>query len=219
MVNAASEVFIARGYRLTQMADIAQAIGVAKGTLYVYVESKEALFSLCLRNANRDEPIKQPDSLPVRTPARGELTAWVTDQFRKTADHPKLRAALATDRTDDPRGELESILCELYDVLENNHRSIKLIDRAIDHPELGAYWQSKGRVATRTRLADYIESRVEAGQFRNLPDFRLAARLVIEVISTWAMHIKWDPAPEEFDPSAARANAIAFLMHGLLLDA
>ncbi len=71
MVRAASEVFIARGYRLTQMADVAEAIGIAKGTLYVYVESKEALFALCLRHADRQGPVKQPDTLPVPAPARG----------------------------------------------------------------------------------------------------------------------------------------------------
>ena len=37
LIRAATEVFIARGYRLTQMADVAEAVGVAKGTLYGYV--------------------------------------------------------------------------------------------------------------------------------------------------------------------------------------
>ena len=43
LVRAATGVFIARGYRLTQMSDVAEAVGVAKGTLYGYVESKDAL--------------------------------------------------------------------------------------------------------------------------------------------------------------------------------
>ncbi|MEL6348325.1 MAG: helix-turn-helix domain-containing protein [Myxococcota bacterium] len=54
LVRAATAVFIARGYRLTQMADIAEAAGVAKGTLYRYVESKDALLEQCLWHA--DEP-------------------------------------------------------------------------------------------------------------------------------------------------------------------
>ncbi len=29
LISAATEVFIARGYRLTQMADVAEAVGVA----------------------------------------------------------------------------------------------------------------------------------------------------------------------------------------------
>jgi AcrR family transcriptional regulator len=218
MVRAASEVFIARGYRLTQMADVAKAIGVAKGTLYVYVESKEALFSLCVRHADSDEVVIQPDSLPVRTPARGELTSWVREAIRRAGDYSALRAALESDQAADPRAELETILRELYDVQEKHHRSIKLIDRAVDHPELGSFWQSTGRVALRKLLARYIESRIRAGQFRKAANVRLSARMVIEVIATWAMHIKWDHSPEDFDPAAARENAIAFLIRGLLPD-
>ena len=219
MVRAGTEVFIARGYRLTQMADVAKAIGVAKGTLYLYVESKEALFSLCLQHADDAEAVKQPDLLPVRTPARGELTNWVADEVRKVGDQPVLRAAIELDRAADPRVELESILAELYDVQENNHRSIKLMDRAVDHPELASFWQSRGRITPRKLLARYIESRIHSGQFRNAADVRLSARMVIEVIATWAIHIKWDHTPEEYDPAAARSNAIAFLMRGLLPDA
>ena len=37
------------------MEDVAKALRVAKGTLYVYVESKEALFDLVARCADREE--------------------------------------------------------------------------------------------------------------------------------------------------------------------
>jgi AcrR family transcriptional regulator len=54
LIEAAIEVFIAKGYRRTHMADVARAAGVSQGTLYNYVESKEALFYLILdRGFNR----------------------------------------------------------------------------------------------------------------------------------------------------------------------
>ena len=37
LVDCATRVFIDQGYRRTQMADVADALGVAKGTLYLYV--------------------------------------------------------------------------------------------------------------------------------------------------------------------------------------
>ena len=43
LVDCATQVFIERGYAHTQMADVAEAMGIGKGTLYLYVESKEAL--------------------------------------------------------------------------------------------------------------------------------------------------------------------------------
>ena len=53
MIAAATGVFIAQGYRRTQMVDVAQAMGVAKGTVYLYVESKEALFDAVVRYADQ----------------------------------------------------------------------------------------------------------------------------------------------------------------------
>ena len=68
LVRSATEAFIARGYRHTQMADVAEAVGVSKATLYLYVESKEALFALCEVHADSPGPIQKPAALPV--PAR-----------------------------------------------------------------------------------------------------------------------------------------------------
>ncbi len=67
LIAAATEVFIEQGYRRTQMADVAEALGVAKGTLYLYVESKDALFDLVCRSADR--PFERPATLPVPTPS------------------------------------------------------------------------------------------------------------------------------------------------------
>ena len=45
LIAAATQVFIAQGYRRTQIEDVAQALGVAKGTIYGSVESKEAQYT------------------------------------------------------------------------------------------------------------------------------------------------------------------------------
>jgi AcrR family transcriptional regulator len=73
LVRRATEVFIARGYRLTQMSDIAEAVGVAKGTLYGYVESKDALMLLCLGFADQEKKIDLPEVLPLTAPAPGTI--------------------------------------------------------------------------------------------------------------------------------------------------
>ena len=64
VLDAAAAVFIEQGYRRTQMADVASAMGVAKGTLYLYVASKEALFDAALRYVdNEDAPSEPPSRL------------------------------------------------------------------------------------------------------------------------------------------------------------
>jgi len=215
LVDAATEVFIARGYRLTQMSDIAEAVGVAKGTLYGYVESKEALFYLCLLHADRKAPLKSPAVLPVPTPRPGELAAGIKQRLADRSIPRALSEALEQDLAEDPRSELEAVVRELYATLERFHRSIKLIDRSVDHPELGDLWQAAGREAPRAALVRYLDKRMQAGQLRQVANVRLAARMIIEVATTWAIHIKWDRSPEDFDPDEARENAIDFLVHAL----
>jgi AcrR family transcriptional regulator len=67
LVDVATAVFTERGYRRTQMADVAAAMGVAKGTLYLAVASKEALFDLVVRFA--DGPPWPVPPLPARSHA------------------------------------------------------------------------------------------------------------------------------------------------------
>jgi len=98
LIDAASDVFIERGWRRTQMADIAEAVGVAKGTFYGYVESKEALFALCLRWASRTGSVERPAILPVPTPPRGRLAQRLKENLAEEAVPPSLAAALARPR-------------------------------------------------------------------------------------------------------------------------
>lgn len=219
LVRKATEVFIARGYRRTQMSDIAEAVGVSKATLYLYVESKEALFSLCYRHADDPSVLGVPSELPIPTPARGATAARMSERLDSGAGMPLLAAAVGRSRADDIGEELRSILNEFYSVMETHCRGIKLVDRCWDHPEVGSTWQERGREAPRAQLAEYFELRMRAGQIRPQPDPKLVARITVETIATWAMHIKWDPVPESLDPRESKESVIEFIARGFLSDA
>jgi AcrR family transcriptional regulator len=219
LVRRATEVFIARGYRRTQMTDIAEAVGVSKATLYLYVESKDALFALCLRYASDPRKLEIPAELPVRTPPAGSTAARMSKSLGGAAGMPLLAAAIGQARAHDINAELHAILDEFYTNVETHCRRIKLVDRCWDHPELGSVWQERGREAPRLRLAEYFDLRMRAGQLRLHPNPRLAARIAVETISTWAMHIKWDPMPEPLDPLESKQAVIEFIARGLLSDA
>lgn len=215
LVRAATRVFIEHGYRLTQMSDIAEAVGVAKGTLYGYVESKDVLLWVCLRSADEAGAIPLPETLPIPTLPQGEIGMQVKAALGARLVQPMLAAALERDRAEDPIEEMREIIAELYDLMFANRHGIKLLDRCMDHPELANLWQTQGREQPRLAMARYIERRIAVGQIRAVPNVRLAARIVIETLSTWAVHIHWDKAPEAFDPKESRSNAIDFLVRGL----
>ena len=49
LIAAALDVFVDKGYAATRLEDVAERAGVSKGTLYLYFESKEALFKAVVR--------------------------------------------------------------------------------------------------------------------------------------------------------------------------
>src|SRR5713101_5799584 len=83
LVECATEVFITQGYRRTQMADVATALGVAKGTLYLYVTSKDALFDLVARCADDARQLENLPALPIRTPKPGATVRYVRERLAK----------------------------------------------------------------------------------------------------------------------------------------
>src|SRR5262245_58282311 len=95
LVDTATEVFIAQGYQRTQMDDVALAMGVAKGTLYGYVESKAALLDTAIRYADGHEPVPDPSKLPFVTPAPGSTAASIRARLVAETQDLKLLAALS----------------------------------------------------------------------------------------------------------------------------
>src|SRR3954471_15191602 len=88
VVATAATVFIQHGYRRTQMQDVADELGLAKGTLYLYAGGKEALFAAALRYADGAETVPETGDLPFPAPAPGELAELLAG--RLAAELPDL---------------------------------------------------------------------------------------------------------------------------------
>lgn len=216
LVHAATEVFISTGYRQTQMSDVARAVGVAKGTLYGYVESKDALLTLCLIHGDQVGSISLPDVLPVPTLAPGQLGLLIKETLVRQVALPGLTRASELARAADPEAEFREVIGEFFDLLHANRHGIKLLDRCVDHPEIRDLWQTAGREQSRLVIARYLQQRSSSGQFRPIEDVQFSARLLIEMVTTWAVHIHWDRLPVTIDLSRAREHTINFLAQGFL---
>lgn len=74
IMDAAFEEFVAKGFSATRLEDIADRVGVTKGTIYVYFATKEDLFSAMIRHISK--PIEEllRDSM--------ELGGSCTDRLR-----------------------------------------------------------------------------------------------------------------------------------------
>jgi hypothetical protein len=120
---------------------------------------------------------------------------------------------------DDARRELEAIVSELYDTLAANRRGIKLLDRsARDYPELAALWFEGGRGGLIALLTQYLDERIRR-TFRSVPDTTVAARLIIETVTFWAVHRHSDPHPQVVDEAIAKETVVQFICRAFIKEA
>ncbi|HTT87683.1 MAG TPA: helix-turn-helix domain-containing protein [Acidimicrobiales bacterium] len=213
IAESATVVFGRRGYRGTRMADVAAAAGVSSGSIFTYVESKEALFFLVFAAGFGvlDDP-----PLPVPTPAMAQTVALVRDQLQK-APVSGLKAALKRERPDDMAVELREIVEERYVFLEGVWPLLAVIERcAVEIPELEQFYFRRARVGYFGRLASYLEKRASAGYLRPMPDYAVAARVVSETIAWFAWHRREGRDAQLYSDDAARTTVISFICAALL---
>ncbi|GJD74306.1 TetR/AcrR family transcriptional regulator [Methylobacterium goesingense] len=136
ILEGARAVFMASGFDGASMGEIAKAAGVSKGTLYVYFDSKEALFEAL---------------------ALAEKRGLAEVLFRLDADDPDLRDVL----TRLGRSYLaEMVRPEHVTVIR------MVIGACEKFPRLGQAFFEAGPVQGTTRLAAYLDAQVAAGRLR-----------------------------------------------------
>jgi AcrR family transcriptional regulator len=201
----------------TFQSDVASEAGVSQGTLYYYVESKEALFHLLLeRGLAADLPA--PLAFPLKSPPPDVLAQRMKDAIAEHFALPRLDEALARRRVTDAREELTNVLQELVDRTFATREAADVLERsARDVPELAAVFYGQVRRSILDRLTQLITKRVAAGHYRRTRP-PIAARVLLESVATFARHIYHDAHPPDFDLPDAPAVMIDILVAGMVAD-
>jgi AcrR family transcriptional regulator len=215
VMTAALRVFGDKGYRRTQMADVAREMGVSPGTLYNYVTSKEALFHLVIDRAFAPGHSPATPPLPIPAPPPGATLARLRERLIADTALPSLDAALRRTRVADARAELEAVVRELYERLERAWPGIVVLERsALEMPELAPVFYAEMRRGLLDRLERYLTTRMRAGGLRPAPG-AVAARFLLETIAWFAMHRHRDPLPAKIDDHTAREAAVGLIVNAL----
>src|SRR5260221_12614826 len=85
--KAAREVFARRGFADASMEEIAQAAGLAKGTLYLYYESKRELYAAALRAGLVELCEALERAVAAAPPLPCRLTPYVRAKSAHFAEH------------------------------------------------------------------------------------------------------------------------------------
>lgn len=219
LMAAAMKVFAQKGIHRARMADVAWEMGVAHGSLYNYVESKEALFYLLVDRGADPASDWKPKTWPVRTPGRERLMKRLREQIAAGFVLAQLDAALERKRVSDIRAELESIVRELYERTEHTREPATVISRsAADLPDLFQLFFVRVRRDLIARLTRYVQRRMDEGYFASGLDPAAAGRFVLETVTTFARHRHADPDPQSLDDAAVRETVVRLIVRGLVED-
>lgn len=217
LAEAGMKVFSRKGLERARMSDIAAEMGVAHGTLYNYVESKEALFYLLVDWGMMDDPLPLPDNLPLEAPEPEKILERLEEQIGATFRLPALDEALEREEVDDPGDELRRVLGEFYDRTVETRECAVVIERsAYDLPDMFRLFFLEVRRSIFRRMARYVRERTRQGHFREHPDPMVTARYLVESITFTARHRHRDPDPYPADEETYRATAVEMLAEGLL---
>jgi AcrR family transcriptional regulator len=211
---AAMQVFGRLGYRGTRTADVAARAGMSAGSLFTYVESKEALFHLVFLYAM--DLLPEASELPLPTPEPGETVALFARALHE-APASRVRVALTGDEPADTADELRGIVDELYDTVERSWPLLAVVERcSVEMPELEALWFGQGRGGIFADLTEYLQRRTASGRLRPMPDSPTTARAIIELVAWFAWHRRDGRDAALYDDKTARRTVIEFACAALV---
>jgi AcrR family transcriptional regulator len=190
LIQAAVKVFSERGYRATQMTDVAFEMGVAAGSLYNYVDSKEGLFALCLERMAQGPGLPLEITLPFATPPMDVTLKRLHERIDALHRLPALnvppRGKPSSARAEE---ELRAVVNEIFGLAGRTRWGVDMIERsAREIPELAALLHNEWRAPMLARLEEFLRVRMDRGELRHVDDAWIAARFAAQTVDWFARH-------------------------------
>lgn len=183
IVSSATATFIESGYDRSKVHRIADGAGVGPGTVYLYVEDKEALFELVTLRALESPAVAHPD-LPFLKSRPGAAQPTLDDCLHAIANFPQLWVGAQRREHEGSDAELLGILLELTRWLQRYKQAILLAERnRVDRPDLAARFDQIVWADLLRRLAAYLGGRMRSGALRPVGDPNLTARFLIDSLA------------------------------------
>lgn len=100
LLDTAQQLFAARGYAATRVADICAAAGVAKGLFYWYFPTKESLFAELVRDMRHQLRRAQGQAMAASDDPLQRIRLGAEASVRFIAEHRTYFALIDMERTD-----------------------------------------------------------------------------------------------------------------------
>jgi len=183
---AALELFVEKGFAATRLDDVAARAGVSKGTLYLYFDSKDALF----------KAVVEQGIVPLFAAAQSELG----DYGGSAGD------LLVEMLTRWQRQVGATPLAGLYKLI---------IAEANNFPELVQYYHDEVIVRGRAMLADVLRRGMASGEFRQLDIDATIDIVIAPLLSLIVWRFSLHRCGAGVEPGLLLKTHFDLLLHGL----
>ena len=183
---AATRLFLRQGYSKTQISHIAKVVGVSVGTIYLEFSGKQEILHFILQCVLDPGFADQKLETPIANERFSGLKDEITATFEQTA--ASFAKHLEED-TDDY--SFAALLSDTFDLLSRYAVGCLFIEKnQFDFPALAMdYKRYRKRFFETMRL--YVERFIQNGTVRPLENPEISTILIIEILSWWAMDMRY----------------------------
>ena len=186
ITDAATYLFLQQGYSKTQISHIAKAVGVSVGTIYLDFAGKKEIMHFVLKCTIDPAFINQNFERPITDDLFVGLENDIIAVFEKTgSDFAKHLVNKAVDY------DLETLVSDAFDILAQYAVGCLFIEKnQYDFKFLAEHYRAYRKKFLKT-MTQYLTAFVESGKVRPLEQLELTTTLIIEILSWWAMDIRY----------------------------
>jgi AcrR family transcriptional regulator len=215
IIDATIELMAQKGFRQTQVADVAARAGVSQGTVYNYVQSKEALFLLCVETAIDGTALDNLE-LPIAERPMSDVLDRLGIRLAEVTRITSLEQAIGEPTVDDAAAEVDRVTSEIFAFLAATRLLATALERsASEMADLALLFHERGRMSLVEQFADYLDHGAATGRLEPVPDSMVWARAQIETINLFARHRHHDLQLASLDEETARRTAVLAVQRAL----
>lgn len=186
IADAATRLFLQQGYAKTQISHIAKAVGISVGTIYLDFTGKKEIMHFILKCTIDPAFMEREFERPITDDLFAGLEDDIIALFEKSEND------FAAHLQDGMSGyDFEALISDAFDMLSRYAAGCLFIEKnQFDFQTLGQYYTAyrKRFLDTMTR---YISEFIAQGKVRPLEHLDLSTTLIVEILSWWAMDIRY----------------------------
>ncbi|MBE7725024.1 MAG: TetR/AcrR family transcriptional regulator [Enterocloster citroniae] len=186
IADAATYLFLQQGYSKTQINHIAKAVGVSVGTIYLDFTGKKEIMHFVLKCTIDPAFIERDFERPITDDLFVGLENDIVAVFEKTGND--FAKHLVNDAAD---YNLEALVSDAFELLARYAVGCLFIEKnQFDFKFLAEHYRLYRKKFLET-MTQYIKVFIKSGKVRTLEQLELSTTLIIEILSWWAMDMRY----------------------------